>query len=198
MPVEVSPMPTEIITPAPTPKPTPEPTPEPTQEPIPAQSPAQEDASIYYDYSYYPDDGYTTYDFDQSSARAGRLYIPGVGIDVGLNSGDNAQAIVDAYDSAWYKEYIVGDDQRSYIIGDHNNQGFSTLSYVSVGDEAYITNEDGSTTTLRCREVLDAHNDGWLVTDDGRVLGFEENAYVMYTCHGGGDGVRVCVFEPIE
>lgn len=90
---------------------------------------------------------------------------------------------------------ITWSGESSHVIADHNNQDFESLTRVSVGDEAVIKNPYGTTTTLVCKEVVDAHNRGDIVTDDGRCLDSMSGSYVVYTYHGGGDGVRACVFE---
>lgn len=181
-----SPQPTIVPTPTHTPEPTPIPTVEPTEQPV-------------YSYSEPTYSSWTpTYDSianDPLYSRAGRLSIPSVGIDVGLATGCETQAVTDMNDTAWYQE-VNNNDGTSHIIADHNNQGFASLSSVSVGDEAVITNADGSTTFLRCKEVTDGYNNGAIMSNDGRDLEMESGNYILYTCHG--DGVRAVIFEEVE
>lgn len=178
-----SPTPTIVPIPTHTPEPTPIPTVEPTERPV-------------YSYQEPTYSSWTpTYDpiaNDPLYAEAGRFYIPSVGIDVGLAQGCESQAITDRADTAWFQEYNFWSGDTTHVIADHNNQGFANLTGVSVGDEAVIENPDGTTTTLVCKEVLDAYNRGDIVTADGRCLDSEAGNYVVYTCHG--DGVRACVF----
>lgn len=203
----------EMPTPSPTPtavasnskfvasssKSAPTPTPIPTAEPTPIPTPEPTAQPVYSAPSYTP--SYTpTYDpiaNDPLYAEAGRFYIPSVGIDVGLAQGCESQAITDRADTAWFQEYNFWSGDTTHVIADHDNQDFANLTGVSVGDEAVIENPDGTTTTLVCKEVLDAYNRGDIVTADGRCLDSEAGNYVVYTCHG--DGVRACVFvEVIE
>lgn len=188
----IVPIPTHTV--APTPEPTPIPTVEPTEQPVYSY---QEPTDSYYEPSY---SSWTpTYDpiaNDPLYAEAGRFYIPSVGIDVGLAQGCESQAITDRADTAWFQEYNFWSGDTTHVIADHNNQDFANLTGVSVGDEAVIENPDGTTTTLVCKEVLDAYNRGDIVTADGRCLDSEAGNYVVYTCHG--DGVRAVIFEEVE
>ena len=71
----------------------------------------------------------------------GRLSIPAAGIDVALFDS-NSQAVCDASDSANYFYYYSG----SYMICDHNYQGFSPIEWLGDGTPIYITTASGTYT----------------------------------------------------
>lgn len=71
----------------------------------------------------------------------GRLSIPAAGIDVALFDS-NSQGVCDASDSANYFYYYSG----SYMICDHNYQGFSPIEWLADGTPIYVTTASGTYT----------------------------------------------------
>lgn len=151
--------------------------------------------------TYYSADG-SSYSLDGVLGNMGRLFIPGVGINVALNyvddyTGDEAaQAICDAEDSA---AYMVFSDSDEVWIGDHNYQGFDAIKSVTPGTEAYIKNTDGTITTYICTETAQATNTGYdLVTADGRsASSINAGGIIMYTCNDDWTSVTATFWQPV-
>lgn len=149
---------------------------------------------------YYNADG-SEYTFDGALGNMGRLFIPSVGVNVGLNyvddnTGDEAaQAICDAEDSA---AYMVFSDSDEVWIGDHNFQGFDAIKSVVPGTEAFIKNTDGTVSTYVCTEIDQATNTGYdIVTADGRsASNINAGGIVMYTCNDDWTSVTAAFWQP--
>ena len=119
-----------------------------------------------------------------AEGTAGRLVIPAVGINVGLNlPGEDAQAVTDAPDSACWME-ARGD--ANAVIGDHVNQDFSALFRIRPGDECLIF-RGGRAYRYVCLATLHASNTETDVIDEqGRSLFSRgEDRLCMYTCENG-------------
>lgn len=125
----------------------------------------------------------------------GRLYIPSVGINVGLYKGMK-QYITDNEDSAnfFYSRYRL----NRYIIVDHNDEGFTNLPKVKVGTKAYIVYANGAVQHMECTDVLNGHNDRSHITDGqgNNLVGKAD--FLMYTCLDHWTNVRVCMWKRVE
>lgn len=110
------------------------------------------------------------------------LQIPSHGIETNLSEGCS-QAIVNQKNTAAIYDSDVYGIGNAIVIADHNNQDFSTLKYVEVGDEAYISTEE-DVITLRCIEVCEGQLDsiGYILVDGDYMENRYENAIIMYTC----------------
>lgn len=187
-----TPEPTPVPTPEPTPVPTPEPTPEPVQE-ISAAAQAYINSNV--PQSILDRRSGIRNEMTQRYGMIGRLLIPSAGIDVALfddRLGSSAESkfqdITDDYDSA-----AIFYDGNANLIADHNNQTFSVLGYVSVGDTAYIVASD-CIQILKCNIVTEAHNYGaGIVNDSGSAISAYSN-YLCYTCMEDWTHVRAVGF----
>lgn len=209
VPVQTSaPVPTPAPTPVPTPVPTPEPTPAPTPEPTPVPTPeptvetvkeitvaAETYISSNVPQSILDRRSGIRSEMTQRYGMLGRLIIPSAGIDVaifddrlGSSADSKFQDITDDYDSA-----AIFYDGNANLIADHNNQSFSVLGYVSVGDTAYIVASD-CIQILKCNLVTEAHNYGaGIVNDSGAAISAYSN-YLCYTCMEDWTHVRAVGF----
>lgn len=132
---------------------------------------------------------------------AGRLYIPNININVGLNyaniyddGGYNAQDIVDRYDSAAYYTFA-----NKLTIADHNYQGFSSISNLNWYDKAFIKRYDGSVEEYQMINKFIGHNTGIDLTDNyGNSIETMNGVLVMYTCYGDGDGIMVTLWNRVN
>lgn len=129
----------------------------------------------------------------------GRWIIPAVGINVATYTGDKEarQAICDKWDSAVYLKNcgLVS------LIADHSNQEFSSLKYVSVGQEAYM--DYGSyKQKYVCTKVAYGHNDGHVISDADWVPLLVYDSYcegiTCYTCNGNWRNIILVSFQPIN
>lgn len=128
-----------------------------------------------------------------SATYYGRLYIPSVGIDVGLYQSSDRQAVVDMVDSACIFTMRYG--QRTRLIADHYTQDFAPLLDVLEGDAAYIVTDAGETIHMVCVEVLDGHNTGGGITDASKTNVIGQHDFLMYTCQGYWRNVRICQWD---
>jgi hypothetical protein len=126
----------------------------------------------------------------KAASYYGRLYIPSVGIDVGLYQSADRQGAVDREDSACIFRLSYG--RRTRLIADHNTQSFAPLFEVIEGTTGYIVPRDGETIHIICVEVLDGHNTGRGITDKNRQNVVGAYDYLMYTCNGYHRNVRIC------
>lgn len=126
------------------------------------------------------------------NGAVGRWIIPDVGVDVAIYEGRD-QAITDAADSANYFE--LG---SMFVIGDHNDQGFSVIRNCSVGTIAYLHN--GSTPQQYiCTAVFQGHNSKKDLTDlDGNSVSDQNpGGITCYTCDGSDwRNVIIVFFQP--
>ena len=127
----------------------------------------------------------------------GRLYIPDVGINVALyqvdySSGIDAQAVVDASDSAAY----MTSWGATPFIGDHTNQGFCGIRSCSSGTKAFIRH-GGNTYVYSCYYVGGGTNDGSYVYDWNGTNIFDHGSsdIGMYTCNGNWRNVSIVLFS---
>lgn len=108
----------------------------------------------------------------------GRLEIPALGISVPLNSGDDSQGIVDAWDSAYWADYGDG----SVLIADHNNQSFYSLGGCWVGATGTINFTGGGSRYITCIAITEGYHDG-LVEINGEWWPYVyPGCIMMYTC----------------
>lgn len=129
----------------------------------------------------------------QAAAYYGRLYIPDVGIDVGLYGSKDRQAVVDRQDSACAFRLSYG--RRTLLIADHNTQAFGPLLDVTEGMTGHIELKDGTIKHIICVGVLDGHNTGHGITDDHGLSVVGRHDYLMYTCMGYWRNVRICQWD---
>lgn len=112
---------------------------------------------------------------------AGRLEIPELGISVALywvSIWDyDAQYVCDLQDSAVRYSDL-------YIIGDHNNQAFCTLSSAHKGTNAYIYHNDGNYEQFTCVDTGMGIHDGYHIYDQYGRVDSEFTELTIYTCHG--------------
>ena len=118
--------------------------------------------------------------------KKGRLVVPAVNISVALYESllcttEDAQSIVDAYDSACY----VGYPGLTTYIGDHYFQGFENIkSSVPGVTEAYIYWEDGSVSTYLCAEKHEnGVNMGRIYDNNGKDLYYSGYDIALVTCN---------------
>lgn len=136
-------------------------------------------------------------EINSRSGMVGRLYIPGVGIDVAVfhsNDSSRNQAICDAADSAVLVSNLFA--PGSQVIADHVNQDFRTLHNVTPGMSAYIITAD-RTINLVCTTAFNGHNTGTTISDlnYNDVTGIAD--YVCYTCQDCWQNVRVVGFKVV-
>lgn len=131
---------------------------------------------------------------------AGRLLIPDAGIDValylwadlGYNEDEMRQLITDAEDSA-----LLYSDGYGFIIADHSNQEFRTLSSVRKGDVAYIIAGD-SILTLICDLRTNGINTGFGITDAyGDPVSLDED-FTCYTCGEDWTQIHIAGWQIVE
>jgi hypothetical protein len=179
-------------TPSPTPEPTPTPTPTPTTTPTPKPMSAEVQALL-------GRNAQVAEEMESRNYMAGRLLIQSVGIDValftdgeGTDEAEIRQAICDAYDSA-----ALFTDGVAEYIADHNNQAFSTLNNIQVGDMAYIL-RGHSIVTAKCTIKMDGHNYGNGILD----LNDETVAYLAdffcYTCEDNWNNINILGFDIVD
>ena len=176
--------------PTPTTAPTPEPAPAATSAPTPIPTPTPKPISTEVQ-NLLEQNQEVWREIHRRDDMEGRLLIPSAGINVALfawidtpvsaESPDQIieqvrQAIVDKEDSA-----AIYNDGHGNIIADHSNQAFSTLSNISVGDDAYLLGGD-YIISMRCDLVTDGTNTGnGITTADGKYANEGED-YTCYTC----------------
>lgn len=130
---------------------------------------------------------------------AGRLVIPGAGIDVALftdgigeTEAEKRQAICDAQDSA-----ALFNDGAGDLIGDHNNQAFALLGNVQLGDKAFIL-RGHSILSLECNLVMTGHNYGQGIVDDEGCFVSSYTDYICYTCEDSWNNVSIVGFSVVD
>lgn len=173
--------------PSATPKPTPAPTP--GEAPAPAATPKPISAEVLKLLGRNLDVWRET---QERPGMDGRLIIPAAGIDVALfssgageNVDDMRQRVTDAHDSA-----LLYYDGLGFVIADHSNQAFASLSLVRTGDTAYIL-EGNSILTLTCKLAIRGINTGTGITDaDGDPV-TQESLFTCYTC--GEDWTQIYI-----
>ena len=115
---------------------------------------------------------------------SGRLYIPDLGINVGLYmvsayDAEANQAVCDAEDSAAYMYDFPGRP----LIGDHNDQSFSTLFNSYIGMPVYIYGQE-----YVCVENGYGENNGeTIIVAGGDVRDINDGLTTLYTCANPGD-----------
>ena len=115
---------------------------------------------------------------------AGRLVIPSVGINVALYlSGEDAQALADAEDSACWME--IRSDLNG-VIGDHVNQDFSALFYIRPGDSCSIFKNGREHRYVCVSTGYGSNVETDVLDEDGSSL-FDcgDDRLCMYTCANG-------------
>lgn len=133
------------------------------------------------------------------SGMAGRLVVPSAGIDValftdgpGADEAEIRQNICDQQDSAAFFT-----DGLGMLIADHNNQAFSVLNQVQLGDKAVIL-RGHSIVTLECSLITDGYNYGkGILDEDGYYISSYED-YICYTCKEDWNNVRVVGFSILD
>lgn len=136
-----------------------------------------------------------------SYGTAGRLDIPCVNIGVRIYYVDltdgNVQSVVDAHDSAAYFLYA----NRKMVIADHNNQEFSHLSDIHVGDKAVISDADGNKEEYVCTRICyDGHNMGTYLVDEYGIYveNSDDGNLIMYTCNDCWQNVTIVYWQRAE
>lgn len=125
-------------------------------------------------------------EFSQSSWGS-RLYVPDVGVDVGLNyvwddsDYEYSQGVVDAWDSAAYMPW-----GNSPVIGDHKHQGFEAIKGCKPGMKAFVKTGD-ALSVYEVFHVGNGVNDEINLYDDfGRDLFWLGDGILsLYTCNEG-------------
>lgn len=129
---------------------------------------------------------------------SGRLYIPGVGLNVAIFNGWS-QGVIDAKDSAGTYSYGGG----QMMIADHKNQGFSaiksavpgqTVAYINNGStvQAYmcITKGTGQNTATGVPyDLLDCNGNSLYLQNAGGIG--------MYTCNSHWSSITYTCWQPI-
>ena len=130
---------------------------------------------------------------------AGRLIVPSAGIDVALfidgqeaNMAQLRQEICDREDSASFFT-----DGLGMLIADHNNQSFSNLGLVQIGDKAVIL-RGHSIVTLECDLVADGSNYGMGILDSEGYYFTSYEDYICYTCKEDWNNVLVTGFRVLD
>lgn len=128
----------------------------------------------------------------------GRLYIPGVGLNVAIFNGWS-QGVIDAGDSAGTYRYGGG----QMMIADHKNQGFSaiksavpgqTVAYINNGStvQAYMCIAKGTgqnTATGVPYDLLDCNGNSLYLQNAGGIG--------MYTCNSHWSSITYTCWQPI-
>ena len=113
----------------------------------------------------------------------GRLYIPGVGLNVALFNGWS-QGVVDAKDSAGTYRYGGG----QMMIADHKNQGFSAIKSAVPGQTIAYINNGRTVQAYKCIAKGTGQNKATGVPYD--LLDCNGNS--LYLQNGGGIGMYTC------
>lgn len=139
-----------------------------------------EQTSIVYDENAIPG-------LDGNLGNIGRLIIPQVNLSVALNesllqTAEDAQRIVNAYDSACFVSYTGW----TTYIGDHFYDGFVNMKSSIPGvTKAYIYGVDGSISTYRCvAKYYNGVNKGRIYDDNGTDIYLSGYDIAMVTCNG--------------
>lgn len=115
-------------------------------------------------------------------------------------AGPNAQALVDAEDSAaWFVWY----GSKSPVIADHCNQGFDIIKECQKGDTCYIVNGNDYQKYI-CLDVdkngINEEDDLFLSSGYSFMRENDPGYLYMYTCNNVGDSynITVAIWMPIE
>lgn len=108
----------------------------------------------------------------------GRLYIPSVDIDVGLYHSKK-QKVTDDVDSA---NIFEQGEYFGQVIADHRKQDFLNLPSISVGERAYIKNENDHIINLICIATCKGENVRSDIIDKHGTSIMGRADYTMYTC----------------
>ncbi len=111
----------------------------------------------------------------------GRFTIPSVGIDVAcyefddnIHSFEEMDAAMDENDAAvkFWKDALEPENEvnGSWIIADHNTEGFAPLHKCAIGDQAYIVSPDGEVQEYVVTANLDGINERSDLTVDGKSV----------------------------
>lgn len=124
---------------------------------------------------------------DGRLGNIGRLIIPQVNVSVALNesvleTAEDAQNIVNAYDSACYVSYTGW----TTYIGDHFFDGFVNMKNSIPGiTKAYIYWTDGSVSQYKCMaKHYNGVNKGYIYDDNGTDIYLSGYDIAMVTCNG--------------
>lgn len=93
--------------------------------------------------------------------------------------------------------YIEG--HETWIIGDHNNQGFSRIERCEIGDTAKFVAKDGIVTLYEVTANFTGYNRHYdLQYEDGTSV-IEDNygGIILYTCMENTTHVRIVFLQPI-
>lgn len=132
---------------------------------------------------------------------AGRLYIPNVNINVGLNDANiyddenyNAQEIVDRTDSAAYYTFA-----SKLTIADHNFQGFNRIANINSIDKAFIKSYSGSIDEYQMTNKFIGKNIGTDLIDlYGNSVENMQGDLIIYTCYGEGNQVIITLWNKLN
>jgi hypothetical protein len=113
-------------------------------------------------------------------------------------AGESAQAIVDADNSAALFKY----DQYS-VYSDHNDQGFSELYNVDVGDLAALMleedNPDSIAAVYECVRTCVGYNNGDLMDENYTEIGYlADGTILMYTCIGSAGMIFMTFWKAVS
>ena len=131
--------------------------------------------------------------FEGEAQYFGRWIIQSCGIDVACYLS-LSQDVVDAEDAAAF--FQLGDQ---YVIGDHSNQDFRSLSLCQSGDLACLETENGIAVYV-CTAVLQGHNTEDTITDnDGNSIeyGINTGGITCYTCNDSWQNIHIALFSPV-
>ena len=123
----------------------------------------------------------------------GRLVLDGYSVALYESVGWDAQAIVDAEDSAaWFMWY----ESQSPIIADHCTQGFDVIKKCEIGDTCYIVCGD-SIQSYVCVSVdpdgVNERTDMYLSSGYNFMRKNDPGYLFMYTCNKAGDPYHITV-----
>lgn len=131
--------------------------------------------------------------FDGNVRYFGRWIIQSRGIDVACYLSWS-QNVVDAEDSAAL--FQLGDQ---FVIADHSNQDFRSLSLCQPGDLACLETEDGIAVYV-CTAIVRGRNEEETITDDAGTsieYGYNTGGITCYTCSDNWQNIYVVLFSPI-
>lgn len=137
----------------------------------------------------------------QNPAYAGNLKIDSVGIDLpcietSYDNADLSQIVTDKRNCAAMMWCILdnvitgGEPDGTWIIADHDWQGFSCIMDCQIGDMAVFTDADGTEYTYTVQAAFDGYigDDGEPVKGDGSTfLATNPANIVLMVCHPDAD-----------
>lgn len=130
----------------------------------------------------------------------GRLFIPGVGVDVAifdatLYDAKQSQPIVDAEDSAAYM--TDGVPWWGFpIVADHVHQGFAAIKKSVAGETVAYMHFGDRVEAYMCTRVFRGYNEGTLTDLDGNpIKGTNPGGLCMYTCNSDGS-ITITFWQP--